>query len=149
MNRFALVLSISLLASVFLPQISYAQSKSLDSLVSDTTIIDEKQSWFGMNINSPQSTLKPEEYSRLINTHFAASPILKKNNQYMKVVIATITEKDGSVSSYIVKGVGPSVMKEELVRILKLLPNNTPATKDGKPIRYRSYQPFEFSYSSL
>ena len=38
-------------------------------------------------------------------------------------------------------------MKVELVRILKLFPNYIPATKKGKPIRYRIYQPFEFSYA--
>jgi len=62
------------------------------------------------------------------------------------VEIATVVEMDGSTSTYIVKGTGPVAMKEELVRILKLLPKSIPATRDGKPIRYRNYQPFEFTY---
>ena len=148
MNRASLILSFIILLLLSTSGFSSAQSISVDSLDQDTTVIDERKSTFGQNVISPTSVLEPLAYSRFINAQFDASAIFKKNREYTKVEIATIVEKDGSTSIFVVKGIGPAAMKAELVRILKLFPNRIPATKNGKPIRYRVYQPFEFIYKT-
>ena len=147
MNQASLTLTILIFLFLSTSEFSVAQSISVDSLARDTTVIDEKQSTFGQNIIRPKSVLEPLAYSRFINAKFDSSAVFKKNRAYTKVEIAAIVEKDGSTAIFTVKGVGPAAMKAELVRILKLFPNSIPATKDGKPIRYRVYQPFEFIYN--
>ena len=127
-------------------QHSMAQSTLKDSLSVDTTIYSDRISSGNHDLRLPQSGVDNLEYSRFINREFSASAVMKKNRVYTKIEVARIVEKDGSVSSYTVKGTGSEAMKAEIVRILKLLPNYKPATRDGKPVRYVLYQPFSFEY---
>lgn len=72
--------------------------------------------------------------------------MIQKNRLYTKLAVVMTIEKDGSISNYEVKGTGTQVMRNEIVRILKLLPKYTPGTRDGQPARFRLSQPFEFKY---
>jgi len=85
----------------------------------------------------PLSPLSQVDYTQFINNQFAASDVIKKNKLYTKVEVSTIVEKDGTVSKYAVKGTGTEAMKNEIVRILKLLPKNTLGTRDGQAARFR------------
>nr|WP_084407000.1 energy transducer TonB [Pedobacter panaciterrae] len=146
MKRFILF-CLSLVMLTAISQNSIAQTNSKDTSSADTTLYDDRTPSEGHDLRLPQSTLDNQEYSRFINKEFSASTVLKKNRNYTKVEVTRIVEKDGSVSSYTVSGTGPESMKNELVRILKLLPSYTPGTRDGKPVRFRMYQPFEFKYN--
>jgi len=127
-------------------QISKAQSASKETLANDTTIYDDKTPSNGHDLQLPQPTLGWEPQYKLINKEFTASAVFKKNKIPTKVEVASLVEKDGSVSAYTVKGTGPETMKNELVRILKLTVKYEPGTRDGEPVRCRVYQPFEFKY---
>ena len=128
-------------------QITKAQSSSKDTLAADTIIYDDRTLSEGHDLRLPQPTTDWETQYKLINQEFSASPVLKKNRTYTKVEITSIVEKDGSVSAYSVKGTGPEVIKNELVRILKLTPKYKPGMRDGQPVRCRIKQPFEFKYN--
>ena len=142
-----LLLTLLIISLNAIPQISKAQSVTKETLANDTTIYDDKTLSNGHDLQLAQPISGWENQYKLINKEFSASPVLKKNRSYTKVEIASIVEKDGSVSAYTVKGTGPETMKNELVRILKLTNKYKPGTRDGQPVRCRIYQPFEFKYN--
>jgi len=149
MRRKLLSYTSAYLLVVLLLQISVnAQTLPADTTGLDTTIIDEKSRAYGSNVVSPQNALNQQEYATFVHKEFTASPIFKKNKLNAKLELAVVIEKDGTASSYTAKTDAPAELYEELIRILKLLPNRIPGTRDGKPARFRIYQPFEFSYKT-
>ncbi|MBN2727714.1 MAG: energy transducer TonB [Bacteroidales bacterium] len=63
------------------------------------------------------------------------------------VIASFIVEKDGSISNIgIVKGLGHGC-DEEVVRLIKMMPNWTPGQKDGKAVRVKLTIPVQFNLS--
>lgn len=125
-----------------------AQTGSTDTSGLDTVIIDEKNRGYASNVISPKNALSQQEYATFIHKEFTASPIFKKNKLSAKLELAVVVEKDGTASAYTAKTDAPAELYGELIRILKMLPKRIPGTRDGKPARFRIYQPFEFSYKN-
>ncbi|WP_167335417.1 energy transducer TonB [Pedobacter kyungheensis] len=141
-----LLLTLSLLILMLIGQKLKAQDSLKVNAAVDTTIYDDKAATEGYFLMLPQSTLSQQDYNLFIHNQFSASPIIKKNRLYTKLEISMLVEKDGSVSKYEVKGTGTQLMRNEMVRILKLLPKYTPGTRDGQKVRVKLHQPFEFKY---
>ncbi|WP_276090376.1 hypothetical protein [Pedobacter sp. JY14-1] len=125
----------------------FAQTESPLTQVADTTIYDDRTGSDGHELILPQMALSMQEYNSFFHKHFISSKIMQENKIYTKLEVARVIEKDGTVSSWNVTGVGPAEVKSEVVRILKLLPPYTPGLRDGKPARFRLYQPFEFKHN--
>lgn len=141
-----ILLTLSLLILIIISQKAKAQDSLKVNAPVDTTIYDDKLSSEGHLYKFPLSPLSQVEYTQFMNNQYATSDVIKKNKFYTKLEVTTIVEKDGSVSKYTVKGTGTEAMKNEIVRILKLLPKNTLGTRDGQAARFRLHQPFEFKY---
>ncbi|WP_316846264.1 hypothetical protein [Pedobacter psychrodurus] len=141
-----ILLTLSLLMLITISQKAKAQDSTKVNALADTAIYDDRMPSEGHQYKFPLSPLSQDEYTQFTNNQFATSDVIKKNRLYTKLEVTTIVEKDGSVSKYTVKGTGTEAMKNEIVRILKLLPKNTPGTTDGQPGRFRLHQPFEFKY---
>ena len=61
-----------------------------------------------------------------------------------KFDVAMVFEKDGHISSFTPsKSAHPQVAKE-VIRVMKTLPLAKPATKKGKPVRFRMYYTFAY-----
>jgi hypothetical protein len=140
------LLLLSLLILITISQKTKAQDSTKVNTLADTTIYDDKLSSEGHVYKFPLSPLNQVDYTQFINNQFATSSVIKKNKLYSKLEVTMVVEKDGSVSNYQVKGTGTEAMKNEIVRILKLLPKNTLGTRDGQAARFRIHQPFEFKY---
>lgn len=141
-----ILLLLSLLLLIAIGQKVKAQDNLKVNAVVDTTIYSDQASSEGHNVMLPQSILSLGDYNMFVNNQFSISPIIKKNRLYTKLEVITLVEKDGSVSNYEVKGTGTQVMRNEIVRILKLLPKYAPGTRDGMKARFKLHQPFEFKY---
>lgn len=141
-----ILLTLSLLMLITISQKAKAQDTTKVNDLADTAIYDDRMPSGGHPHKLPLSPLSQLDYTQFINKQFDASSIIKKNRLYTKLEVTMVVEKDGSVSKYDVKGTGTEAVKNELVRILKLLPKNTPGTTDGQPGRFRLHQPFEFKY---
>ncbi|SFA58404.1 hypothetical protein SAMN04488511_11940 [Pedobacter suwonensis] len=141
-----ILLLISALILIAISQKAKAQDSTKINTLADTTIYDDKLSSEGHIYKFPLSPLSQAEYTQFTHNQYANSDVIKKNKLYTKLEVTTIVEKDGSVSKYMVKGTGTEAMKNEIVRILKLLPKNTPGTRDGQAARFRLHQPFEFKH---
>jgi hypothetical protein len=140
------LLLLSLLILITISQKTKAQDSTKVNTLADTTIYDDKLSSEGHVYKFPLSPLNQVDYTQFINNQFATSSVIKKNKLYSKLEVTMVVEKDGSVSNYQVKGTGTEAMKNEIVRILKLLPKNTLGTRDGQAARFRIHQPFVFKY---
>jgi len=125
----------------------FAQTESQQTQAADTTIYDDRTASDGHEITLPQMALSLQEYNSFFHKHFISSKIMRENRVYTKLEVIRVIEKDGTVSSWTVDGAGPAEVKSEIVRILKLLPPYTPGLRDGKPARFRLYQPFEFKHN--
>jgi hypothetical protein len=145
MKRQTLLL-ISALILIAISQKAKAQDSTKVNTLADTTLYDDRTPSEGHKYMLPQSTLNQEEYTQFINKQFDASSVIKKNRLYTKLELTMTVEKDGSVSRYTAKGTGTQAIRNEIIRILKLLPKYTPGTKDGQAARFRLRQPFEFKY---
>jgi len=135
-----------LLILITISQKAKAQDSTKVNALADTTIYDDRMPSEGHQYKFPLSPLSQVDYTQFINNQFATSDVIKINKLYIKIEVTTTVEKDGSVSKYTVKGTGTEAMKNEIVRILKLLPKNNLGTTDGQLGRFRLHQPFEFKY---
>jgi hypothetical protein len=140
------LLLLSVLILITISQKAKAQDTTKVNALADTTLYDDRTPSEGHKYMLPQSTLSQENYTQFINNQFATSSVIKKNKLYTKLEVTTIVEKDGSVFRYEVTGTGTEAMKNEIIRILKLLPKYMPGTTDGQAARFRLRQPFEFKY---
>ena len=145
MKRQTLLL-ISALILIAISQKAKAQDSTKVTALADTTIYDDKLSSEGHVYKFPLSPMNQVDYTQFINNQFATSNVIRQNKLYTKLEVTTVVEKDGSVSNYQVKGTGTEAMKNEIARILKLLPKNTLGTRDGQAARFRLHLPFEFKY---
>ena len=63
-----------------------------------------------------------------------------------KVIIGFVVEIDGSLSNFeVIESVHPA-LDAEVLRVVKLMPNWIPATRDGKPVRCRYNMPLKFVF---
>ena len=60
-----------------------------------------------------------------------------KNNIEGKVIVSFVIEKDGSVSNIKALKSPHSSLTEEVVRLVKAMPNWNPGTMSGKPVRVK------------
>lgn len=84
------------------------------------------------------------EMLELIYRNIKYPPITRCTAIEGMVVIGFIIEKDGTMTNvHIRKGIGGG-LDEEALRVVKLLPQFSPAMKDGKTVRYLYYVPIRF-----
>lgn len=141
-----IILTLSLLILITLGQKAKAQNTVKVTTEADTTVYDERTPSGEHEYKIPQFPLSNEDFNHFLHNHYQASNVIQKNRLYTKLEVVMTIEKDGSISKYEAKGTGTQAMRNEIVRILKLLPKYTPGTRDGHPARFRLYQPFEFKY---
>lgn len=67
-----------------------------------------------------------------------------KNNIEGKVIVSFVIEKDGSVSNIKALKSPHSSLTEEVVRLVKAMPNWNPGTMSGKPVRVKYTLPLSF-----
>ena len=67
-----------------------------------------------------------------------------KNNIEGKVIVSFVIEKDGSVSNIKALKSPHSSLTEEVVRLVKAMPNWNPGTMSGKPVRVKYVLPLSF-----
>ncbi len=74
----------------------------------------------------------------------------KRNGKDGTVYVKFIVMKDGSIDSVrVVKGVeGAPGLSEEAVRVIKAMPNWTPGTMNGRPVRVEMTLPLKFTLTS-
>lgn len=68
----------------------------------------------------------------------------EKNDIEGKVVVEFVIEKDGSVSNIKALKSPHSSLTEEVVRLVKAMPNWNPGTMSGKPVRVKYVLPLSF-----
>ena len=68
----------------------------------------------------------------------------EKNNIEGKVIVSFVIEKDGSVSNIKALKSPHSSLTEEVVRLVKAMPNWNPGTMSGKPVRVKYVLPLSF-----
>lgn len=68
----------------------------------------------------------------------------EKNNIEGKVIVSFVIEKDGSVSNIKALRSPHSSLTEEVVRLVKAMPNWNPGTMSGKPVRVKYVLPLSF-----
>lgn len=68
----------------------------------------------------------------------------EKNDIEGKVVVEFVIEKDGSVSNIKALRSPHSSLTEEVVRLVKAMPNWNPGTMSGKPVRVKYVLPLSF-----
>ena len=68
----------------------------------------------------------------------------EKNNIEGKVIVSFVIEKDGSVSNIKALKSPHSSLTEEVVRLVKAMPNWNPGTMSGKPVRVKYTLPLSF-----
>lgn len=68
----------------------------------------------------------------------------EKNDIEGKVVVEFVIEKDGSVSNIKALKSPHSSLTEEVVRLVKAMPNWNPGTMSGKPVRVKYTLPLSF-----
>ena len=76
-------------------------------------------------------------------------PVMAKIRGLQGIVITEfIVEKDGSISNVKVReSSGHRILDKEAVRVMKLMPNWSPGTVDGKPVRVKFSLPIEFKFT--
>lgn len=70
--------------------------------------------------------------------------LARENGIEGKVFISFVIEKDGSITDVKVKRSVGGGLDEELVRVIKSMPNWSPARQNGKPVRVQFSLPVVF-----
>ena len=112
--------------------------------LADNTIYDQHNWKPGSGIIPPRLANGSSNVDSLIMTHLESAEVLKNKSINTVFNVAMVFEKDGHVSSFTPSKSAHPLVATEVVRMLKRMPKAKPATKNGKPVRFRMYYEFSF-----
>lgn len=111
-------------------------------VLADTVIYDQHKWKPNSGIIPP---LFPNNATESVN-ELGNAKELKNSSINTTFSVAMVVEKDGHVSSYTPGKSAHPLVAIEVIRLLKPMPRAKPASKNGKPVRFRIY--YEFSFKS-
>ena len=101
--------------------------------------------------NSNENIIDPvypgglSEMSAFLSENLVYPEKSQKKRVEGRVLLSFIIEKNGSISHVTVEEGLDKKCNKEAIRVVKLMPNWTPGTKDGKPVRVMFKLPIRFS----
>jgi len=124
--------SISICAQEIEPLPKKTIETTIETVEDEVFIIVETQLEFPGGIN---------KMMQFISSNFKYPEIDKENGIEGRVYVSFIVEKDGTVSTVeILKSVSKA-LDAEAIRVVKLMPNWTPGTQNGNPVRVSFHLP--------
>ena len=86
----------------------------------------------------------PGDFRQYLANNIIFPDAAQENDVSGKVIVSFTVEKDGAVSDIkLIRSLGFGC-DEEVIRVVKKMPNWSPARKDGKPVRSRMLLPVAF-----
>lgn len=98
---------------------------------------------------TPEFKAEPVDGMRNLYLNFIEkfnSPKIASNQNEIKVKLSFFVETDGSLSEITAEGETEEI-RNEIIRVMKLLPNWKPAMTNGEPIRSRFIMPIKINVS--
>ncbi|RYF23265.1 MAG: hypothetical protein EOO42_07455 [Flavobacteriales bacterium] len=145
MTKRAIKIATCMLVSLICLNVSAAICTNCTSIQSTEPVIYDAKKW------KPSSGIIPARFpsnnpasEKLVIERLGDSKTLKKIKINTKFDVAILVEKNGQVSSITADKSAHPLVAKEAIRLLKLLPRATPATKDGMPVRFRIYYNISF-----
>lgn len=138
------VLKLNLILLLFCTTIGFAQDEDIDVPFAVIEDIPRFPNCYEISIKEAKECFNRELSNHIMN-NFRYPKLAEKNKIQGKVLVLFLINSEGYVSILDTKTpMGCELLREEAIRIIKLLPKFKPGMQKGKPVAVSYAQPINF-----